>query len=80
MVRRNLTINLLIPASCLIIKSMDDVAIFYDERVEGRDTQLSFCLRIDNGLHFFLRTLCRLYEKPNKVYVPRWLAEKKGLV
>ena len=62
----------------------DDVAIEYDYRTESRDTDAAWAVNIPHGnvhkLIWLPKSCCRLYDKSNVVYVPRWLAEKKGLI
>jgi hypothetical protein len=58
----------------------DDVRISFDAHVEERDTPLAYCVRIDNKLEFFPKTVCRIYDKSCTIFAPEWLALKKGLI
>ena len=40
----------------------------------------AFCIVIDKVVHWMPKSICRIYEKNNKIYAPEWLLNKKGLI
>lgn len=58
----------------------EDIPIKYDKRMFTGDTDQALCVEIDGETHWFPRSCCRIYEKPKKIYVPEWIAMKKGLI
>lgn len=57
--------------------SDEDIAIDFDEIDEVGEAYL---VTIDDEEHFLPQSLCRVYYKTKKIYVPEWLLIKKGLV
>lgn len=57
---------------------MDDVGIDFDEIL--RETEAAFEIAIDGEKYWLPKSQVRMYEKTKKVFVPEWLANKKGLI
>ena len=45
-----------------------------------RKTDAAWLVQIDGEKHFFPFSECSIYENAKAIFVPMWLAKKKGLV
>ena len=56
----------------------EDISVEFDEL--RSETENAFCIVIDKVVHWMPKSICRIYEKNNKIYAPEWLLNKKGLI
>lgn len=55
-----------------------DVRIDFDEILE--ETEAAFKIVIDSEKIWLPKSQIKIYEKGKKIYLPEWLALKKGLI
>ena len=56
----------------------DDVGIEYDEL--EKETESAFLITIDSEKIWIPKSQARHYDANKKIYIPEWLANKKGLI
>lgn len=56
----------------------EDVSVNFDKL--EKDTESAFLITIDGEQIWIPKSQARMYDKVNKVYIPEWLALKKGLI
>lgn len=57
---------------------MSDVGVKYDEL--EKETESAFLITIDGENIWIPKSQSRLYDVNKKIYIPEWLAFKKGLI
>lgn len=56
----------------------EDISIQYDELL--KETEMAIQILIDGEKYWLPVSQIRHYEKNKKIYLPEWLAQKKGLI
>lgn len=56
----------------------NEVSLVFDQ--VDKETEAAYCLVFDTDKVWLPKSQVRIYEKNKKVFLPEWLAEKKGFI